>query len=258
MSTRYVWEKYNTKDSYTAVKDRENTSFNISSAVVYAGYSYNVTSDGKFEVSPSSTGPNPIKVGNGMTQITKTYPYIEYADKYLFHAKNPTYSDYWVLNTTGGSESKPYRLRTSDERTSEGDSPPSGTIIELFEIEKGDPIQGTVIGEVSANSSSAYPNNGIYSNYWYTFLGSDTIDPLSVSYSNSKPNPGSSVTVSVSPRSPTYGGTINYQFSYSTNGGSSWTNIGGATTSTSKSVTIPTSATQFKARVIASDRKSVV
>lgn len=112
---------------------------------------------------------------------------------------------------------------------------------------------GDSIGTVSNVSRSRYSDNGISGDYWYLYKGSDNIEPSAVCYSKSELVPGESITVSVTPRTPTYGGTIYYQYQYSIDSGTPWTNIGTKTTSTSVSVTVPEEATQFKARVLASD-----
>ena len=119
------------------------------------------------------------------------------------------------------------------------------------------PVSGVSGGTKQSTLSSADPDKYLkdkaVGTYFYDYLGSDNVDPNSVTYSTSAPVQGQSITIQVSPRSNTYGGTISYQYQYSTNNGSTWTNIDSATTSTSKSFTIPSSATQFKARVRASD-----
>ena len=116
-----------------------------------------------------------------------------------------------------------------------------------------DITNGSFLGNQSSQSSTQYPNNGIQNSVWYEYKGSDTIDPYSVSYSKAELQAGEPLTISISPRSPTYGGTISYQYQYSTNGGSSWATINNSTTATSATVTIPESATQFQARVRAAD-----
>lgn len=108
-------------------------------------------------------------------------------------------------------------------------------------------------GKVSATSKSQYPADSYSGDYWYDYLGYDCIDPTAVGYSTTKPKAGESITVNVTARSNTYGGTIYYQYQYSTDGGSTWTNAGSKTTATSKAITVPSGATQFRARVVASD-----
>ena len=113
--------------------------------------------------------------------------------------------------------------------------------------------KGSLIGYSSSTSSSAYPSDGISGSYWYVYKGSDVIDPTAVGYSTTTPTGGNAITVKVTARSNTYGGTIYYQYQYSTDGGSTWTNSGSKTTATSKSITVPSGVTQFRARVVASD-----
>lgn len=88
---------------------------------------------------------------------------------------------------------------------------------------------------------------------WRAYRGSDTIDPTAVTYSTNDLYPNEPVTITVTPVTPTYGGTVYYRYQYSINGGSTWTNLGSRTTDTSKTMTIPEGATQFRARVTASD-----
>jgi hypothetical protein len=114
---------------------------------------------------------------------------------------------------------------------------------------KGD----TLSGYSTSTSSSKYPTNGASGSYWYVYQGSDSIDPTAVSYSTTSPKGGEAITIKVTESSSnTYGGTISYVYQYSTDGGSSWTTLTTAT-STSASYTIPAGTTQFQARVYAKD-----
>lgn len=115
--------------------------------------------------------------------------------------------------------------------------------------------QGTTI--LKTVSSGTHLSTGAFEESdtlkWRVYKGSDIIDPIGITYSTTDLYVGETVAIQAAPRTPTYGGTIYYQYQYSTNGGKTWTNIGSRTTSTSKEVTIPAGATQFQARVIASD-----
>lgn len=113
--------------------------------------------------------------------------------------------------------------------------------------------KGDYKGLASGQTRSQYSDNGVSGNYWYIYKGADSIDPSSVSYSKQDLYSGEPITITVTPVTPTYGGTISYLYQYSTNGGSTWTNIGSKTTATSKTVTIPEGAEQFRVRVQASD-----
>ncbi len=118
-------------------------------------------------------------------------------------------------------------------------------------LEKG----GTLIRTESSNSSSKtsgpYFQNNTY--FWRDYKGSDTIDPLSVTYRENTLYKGEPVSVQIEARTPTYGGTISYQYQYSVDGGKTWTNAGSKTTETSQEITVPAEAKQFQARVLASD-----
>ena len=113
--------------------------------------------------------------------------------------------------------------------------------------------KGTLIGNVSATTSTKYPSNTYSGSYWYVYRGYDCIDPTKVEYSTSSPKGGESITINVTPRTNTYGGTIYYQYQYSIDNGSTWNNSGSKTTGITKNITIPDDATQFQVRVIASD-----
>ena len=113
-------------------------------------------------------------------------------------------------------------------------------------------VKGSLLGHTSGPSQSTSPADGVSGNYWYTYLGSDNIDPTAVGYSTTTPKGGENITIRVTARSNTYGGTISYRYQYSINGGQSWTDAG-TTTATSKTVTVPKGAPTFQARVLASD-----
>lgn len=113
--------------------------------------------------------------------------------------------------------------------------------------------KGTPNGYASASSRSAYSDDGATNGYWYVYSGADSIDPTSVTYSKNDIHPGDSVTITINPATVKYGGTIYYQYQYSTNGGTTWFNLGSKTTETSKTTTVSVQANQFRVRVQASD-----
>ena len=112
--------------------------------------------------------------------------------------------------------------------------------------------KGTANGTVSNSASSTYPQDGISGNYWYTYQGQDVIDATAVGYSNQAPMGGQPITINVTPRTPTYGGTIRYTYQVQISGGA-WTTISSNNTATSLQYTIPAGTTSFAARVRASD-----
>lgn len=112
--------------------------------------------------------------------------------------------------------------------------------------------KGTANGTVSNSASSTYPQDGISGNYWYTYQGQDSIDATAVGYSSQAPMGGQPITINVTPRTPTYGGTIRYTYQVQLSGGA-WTTISSNNTATSLQYTIPAGTTSFAARVRASD-----
>ena len=108
-------------------------------------------------------------------------------------------------------------------------------------------VKGALNGTLSSLSSDTYPNDEISGAYWYTYQGSDIIDPNSVTLSIS----GSNVIATVNNRSNSYGGTISYNYEYSTDGGLSWTT---AATTSNRTYNIPIpNAKSMIARVKAQD-----
>lgn len=111
---------------------------------------------------------------------------------------------------------------------------------------------GTANGTVSNSGASTYPQDGIRGNYWYTYQGQDVIDATAVEYSNQAPMGGQPITINVTPRTPTYGGTIRYTYQVQLDNGE-WTTIETNVTATSQQYTIPAGTNSFAARVLASD-----
>ena len=108
-----------------------------------------------------------------------------------------------------------------------------------------------LIGNSSSSSQSYYPTSGVKGSYWYTFLGSDNIDPSSITIPSAI-NGGNTISIQIkSGTEKVYGGTVTYTYEVQLNGGS-WTSIG-STTSLRKSYTVPAGTTTFRARVKARD-----
>lgn len=232
MSDRYVWEKFS-----LTVANSSQTSINefyvlsgAQSVVASSSYKWNVGSDGRATVAPS--GNTAALNQNGWCD-TGIYTYIA-AEEYLLIAPSGKYwgrvrPAYVEMAQTAGGATGLYFGRSS------------GII-----------SRGTSLGYVASANSSAYPNNAASGGYWYVYKGNSPIDAKAVVYSTKTPVGGETITITVTPSDSSYG-TISYQYQYSINNGSTWTNIDSPTTSTSKTFTIPSSATQFKARVRASD-----
>ena len=121
-----------------------------------------------------------------------------------------------------------------------------------YEYTVGDTKGTTSYGNISSASSGAYPENGKSGSYWYVYKGSDTIDPVSVSYSSSIQG-GQTVEITINPSTGNvYGGTIKYKVEYQLNGGS-WKVANSGTTNTNLSILVPAGTQTFRARATASD-----
>lgn len=128
----------------------------------------------------------------------------------------------------------------------------SGSVITNRNSSRIEVGKGSLTGTASNGNSSAYPQNGGSGSSWYVYQGSDSIDATAVGYSNQSPMGGQSITINVTPATPTYGGTIQYTYQVQLSGGS-WTTIATKTTATSQQYTIPAGTTSFAARVVAND-----
>ena len=107
-------------------------------------------------------------------------------------------------------------------------------------------------GQISSGNSNSYPTNNHSGSYWYTYKGSDSIDPTRVTIPSSIKG-GNRISISVTKSSTnTYGGTITYQYQICLNGSSIWTTLR-STTASSYSYTVPVGTTSIQARVKASD-----
>lgn len=246
MSTRYIWDKYtiiDKKQTATMVHAFDNPQQETvivaeSNRVgdVYKGGVYR-------QVFPS--GKTAV-LTFGQSLSAKEYPYAYGRggkdQVTLYYNQNQRTNDMWYFDAKSGISNSCVYLNKNNN-----------TIDNRFSaITFSGPQKDSKVGVVTSNSSSQYPYDDPSGSYWYQFIDRDTIDPYSLSYSLTKPEAGKSITISVSPRSSSYG-TVYYQYQYSIDNGNTWTNIGSKTTSTSTNITVPNGATQFKARVLASD-----
>jgi len=266
LSTRYVWSIYP-----VSIKDDRTTAIyaRASHAEVFLCNSYQTTvihgqnsaSNGYLLVQYTPVGGITVSGigGTDKSNPTSSYRYAILNGRYYHSSgsyvpKSSTLCEvisgqYWHAQFHSG-------LSNGDATIYINDSTDDFNSRERFYKSNGVLSKGSTISSYKTQASKNLEDGAFLENgtaWWREYLGSDTIDPTAVAYSKSDLQAGESVTIQVSPRTPTYGGTISYQYQYSTDGGSSWTNIGSKTTNTSVSVTIPDGAKQFKARVRASD-----
>lgn len=262
MGTRYVWskkspkyvEKTRTVDIMNGVSGILGTNKNytmgyVSTREPYPIYDENGSLQSWGTYGPDSTG-NWIKELKGSSFVTATAP--NFSVVYYFVPENNStvirYGEplnkniisYWYGtysykgDSAQGINTGAAVLVPTDESY---DSSQELQFIEHYIEASGE----TVDSKFSSNTNSSPGDD-------YTYLGSDSIDPISIYYPTSGVNPGDNITVSVTPASNIYGGTIIYLYQYSLNGGG-WLDAQ-TTTATSIQFDIPNTATsiQFRAR----------
>ena len=111
--------------------------------------------------------------------------------------------------------------------------------------------KGSLVSDVSGSSQSSYPSDGVQGSYWYTYQGSDNIDPSACSIPATI-NGGTAIKITVTPGTgKVYGGTVSYQYQVKLGSGA-WTTIA-TTSATSRSYTVPYGTASIQVRVRAMD-----
>lgn len=284
MSTRYVWNKSGGVEYVDNVEkglsSGWSTSFSedmnyipigtftgyppaIDQPVCYRSYSFDSTT-GKY----SGTGGSKtlaatvadlelgVEIQNRVAP-SDVYPYIISSDgQYVY-----TWDKRLLKNGTVASDDTVYWTRFVSGKNQQNNYIPSSAnnaiCISMID-QDSDTYDYYVLGIVKVHSTTATGqsskvssgNSNAYSGDDYEYLGSDSIDPLSISYPTTGKKPGDSITVTVTPGSNTYGGTIQYLYQYNT--GSGWFDIR-TTTDLSVGFNIPNNATSIQFRVRAQD-----
>ena len=233
MGLRYVWEKWNT-----------TTDLGVDTPTVWG---VGCDSTGLFSVSNQYTIDywqislkNPTKIN------------LVLGDTYTVN------EDIWLLNSQGTSEGEYLWVYfiSNDTIISHELNERNEDFLYFSKVAveyKAVRVKGnTSYGNISSSSSGAYPENSYSGSYWYVSKGSDTIDPVSVSYSSSIQG-GQTVEITINPSiGNVYGGTIKYKVEYQLNGGS-WKVANSGTTSKNLSILVPAGTQTFRARATASD-----
>ena len=247
MSTRYVWEKCEKEFRYASV-GADSYDFYAGLKPDIIGYcANNIIKEANGTVSLSG-GIVPYDQYNTDQVNALTYPYFaqkqsgntEYA--HCFISKPIAQGNYPVWKQVGGGANRKMVIRWSNGETA-GD-------VEVYTQKSS---QGAFISNVSGDSKSTYPEDGSQGDNWYVYKGSNSIDPLSITYSSSRPERGERVTVMLNPRANALGGTVSYLYQCSIDGGRTWATAGEATTETEKEITVPSNAERFTVRVRAQD-----
>lgn len=249
MSTRYVWNRHDIKNTTTYSRVKQGDTNDINGIYIVKGSDVRIASSYTIN---QSTG---LFQAAGNNKFMKPDEYA-YCDQYPYAFCQPygtTTIDYATLYEAP-SHSDRYHWGTFDNNTRlnvwDGDDN-ERTSFPYYGLQKNtSQSAGAQNGVYSSAINNTYPSNGISGSYWYVYRGSDNIDP-SISYDN-KQTLTKEVTISLTPStSIQYGGTITYDYQVNIDG-TNWVDIG-STTATSMNYTIPATATQFQARVRARD-----
>ena len=225
MSTRYVWGRY--EKSYVSIAEKESSVLvpNQRGQFVICADGYNLDADKTLYYAILDAPPDPGDVIE-LSFSTKSFAqiYTGPGDYVVFNDSNSfTFSFgitlYYCPDTQGRSfEVSPYG--SSKWEILVYDS----TIYREKYGRTTEEVKGSFLDYVSGTSQSSYPSDGVQGSYWYTYQGSDNIDPTAVTYPGG-PKSGVPITITVTPRDNTYGGTISYQYEYSLDGGNVWNQL---------------------------------
>lgn len=195
MSTRYVWNKNSVayeqeigqsneyeQTVYTAVRD------------VYVCFSTGVTraSDGTFSMTGSIKEYSRLHESSlGYYEDATVYKYAapnRAGNKFYIENNEDHVPSFWFISTDG--------LHWEAILRANKDYAAPQYVFKTYSLTA---VQGDSIGLVSSGVNDAYPQDGPKSGFWYTYKGSDSIDPLSVTYNTDRPERGKPVTVTVNP-----------------------------------------------------------
>ncbi len=227
MSTRYVWDKYSIKK--VLVEMGERASFSPYSSITVKTYTQ-VKPSGNLFIGISGEQIYTLSEGESISVPSGRYAIVNYGGV----------MDY-LKSINGRVEWE------QDDRDGEWGFSVSGFVVVGAKTQKD-----SFLGIVSSQNKSEHPDDDYYGSYWYTYKGSDSIDPISVSIPESVEGKNG-ITATVTPStSKIYEGTITYRYEYSINNGSSWT-LSKETTATSLKIAIPTNAKTIQVRARAAD-----
>lgn len=240
MSTRYVWNWYRLETVYSAQQTDDSAVASVSD-INYINFcsEFSIESNGfkPNEDTDFGVGSFNFEHIRDYNLRTYNYPYAILGDSqrgYRYCEAVYKYpNNYWQL--------------TNGKLALTSTSNPEMKYYIWVKAEK----KGASLGYRSGTSQSSYPSDGVQGSYWYTYQGSDNIDPTAVTYP-SGPKSGVPITITVTPRANTYGGTISYQYEYSLDGGNVWNQLA-LTTAASRQYTIPKGTQTFRVRVQARD-----
>ena len=272
MSQRYVWDRYNIIKTEATATPVGNSNTQRSGNKVYNKYlhilysdSYEIV-DGKFQL----VNPQIKTIGPATNRLNLSYGELSSYWVASHQFNSSVQNDLFYLNPVPTSTSTPPSMTSTFNYISKGLSSISITYFSEYDTTYPDTTiylysyngstiteglyiansKGTANGIYSSSSKSTYPTDNVSGQYWYTYKGSDNIDPTNITYPSTIRG-GQSINLTASGGNNIYGGTITYMWEVSLSGGE-WTSIGTSTTST-KSYVVPKGTTTFQARVKVKD-----
>lgn len=228
MSSRYVWEKYDTKTNYVEKYIGTGTVFHFDGDDVAAAQTYSIDQEmGKFRPSGRT-----VYFGLYENADCDAYPFAfpDSASDTMY--KKAGTANNWVVNDTGS-----VRIM-------------NGQSFEIYQLDS-ERIKGSLTGYTSSSNSAQYPSDGLSGNVWYTKQGSDNIDPSACSIPSTIMG-GTEIQINVTPGTgKVYEGTVSYLYQVKL-GDADWTTIA-TTTATTRSYTVPYGTESIQVRVRAQD-----
>lgn len=214
MSTRYLWDVYDVKYSQQEQHQRVNEyELYFGSNLTYIaaiGSSYTYDPENKYSVpdptwiAGSDSGSfqrnatdNPCLVPkNSDIQLSTATNGVMFYNEFQGEYQPPLYWDYKYGTGSSGLHTGTVKLLSSDKNSARDFS---------FCNTKQVSSQGSTQKGQASSGSKSYPDNGAgtttqTASNWYVFKGTDSIDPLSVTYSSNELERGKPVTVIVEPR----------------------------------------------------------
>ena len=258
MSTRYVWSRrYYTVDensSYVSlIRGSHSKEMTESTVVGYCCTAVIENRDGNDRITSYSPGGSIKALHFGEAISTSEYPEFvpSMSGSQTYGSTSSATAGYWFGVNDYTMPSGDYTAAVVYKTATPPSSGQGEISFRAVTLTPGG--YGTTTYLSSANSQ-AYPTSSSGANegiYWYQYLGSDSIDPQSISVSGT-PKAGVPITLTVLPgTSKKYEGTVSYTYQYKQDGGS-WTDIS-STSSTSISFTVPIGTVSIQFRAYASD-----
>lgn len=245
MSTRYVWNRYEIETSYSSQRIYDNSVSNTQK-IIFCGSEPSIDEDSGLYI-PSGVrrevSQSEFYALDSYGIATNMYPYAV-----LCQSSTGIGGDRYCEADVKESNYD-YRVEANKLVYSRG-AAGATELLYTFRI-RITQEKGSLLGPVSGTSQSSYPSDGMQGSYWYTYQGSDNIDPSACSIPATI-NGGTAITITVTPGSgKVYGGTVSYQYQVKLGSGK-WTTIA-TTSATTRSYTVPYGTASIQVRVRAQD-----